>query len=73
MKGYPEPVVSSGGATVGDTIISIDDIRLDRVLRSGANGFVFDGEDLLLKRRVDAKMAATSRSPWERPCNAGSC
>jgi serine/threonine protein kinase len=56
MRGYPEPVVSGGDATVRDTIISIDDIRLDRVLGSGANGFVFDGEDLLLKRRVAVKI-----------------
>jgi serine/threonine protein kinase len=56
MKGYPEPDVSGGDATVGDTIISIDDIRLNRVLGSGANGFVFNGEDLLLKRRVAVKI-----------------
>jgi serine/threonine protein kinase len=56
MREYPEPVVSGGDATVRDTIISIDDIRLDRVLGSGANGFVFDGEDLLLKRRVAVKI-----------------
>lgn len=56
MKGYPEPVVSGGGATVRDAIISIDDIRLDRVLGSGANGFVFDGEDMMLKRRVAVKI-----------------
>ena len=56
MRGYPPPVVSGGAATVGDTIISIDDIRLDRVLGEGANGFVFDGEDLVLKRRVAVKI-----------------
>jgi len=56
MKGYPEPVVSGGVAKVRDTIISFDDIRLDRVLGSGANGFVFGGEDLLLKRRVAVKI-----------------
>jgi hypothetical protein len=36
---------SGGNATVGDTIISINDIRLDRVLGSGQNGFVFAGEE----------------------------
>lgn len=56
MEGYPTPVVSGGRAAVGGTIISIDDIRLDKVLGKGANGFVFDGEDLLLKRRVAVKI-----------------
>lgn len=56
MRGYPEPIVSGGNTTVGDTIISINDIRLDRVLGSGQNGFVFAGEEPLLKRRVAVKV-----------------
>jgi serine/threonine protein kinase len=56
MRGYASPVVSEGRATVGGTTVSIENIRLDRVLGSGANGFVFAGEDLLLKRRVAVKV-----------------
>lgn len=48
--------MSGGAATVGGSIIAIDDIRLDKVLGEGANGFVFDGKDLILKRRVAVKI-----------------
>ena len=54
MRGYPPPVVSA--RTVGGSIISIDDIRLDKVLGEGANAFVFDGKDLVLKRRIAVKI-----------------
>jgi eukaryotic-like serine/threonine-protein kinase len=56
VKGYPAPVMNGGSATVGGEDISIENIRLDKVLGDGANGFVFDGEDLLLKRRVAVKV-----------------
>jgi serine/threonine protein kinase len=56
MKGYPRPVVSGGAATLGGAIVSIDNIRLDDVLGEGANAFVFDGQDLVLERRVAVKV-----------------
>lgn len=56
MRGYEFPVVSDGRATVDGVAIAVDNIRLDEVLGSGKNGFVFAGEDLLLKRRVAVKV-----------------
>lgn len=48
--------MSGGDATVGGEIISVDGIRLDKLLGDGKNGFVFDGRDLLLNRRVAVKI-----------------
>jgi serine/threonine protein kinase len=56
MEGYSTPVVSNGTATVDGTVVSIDNVRLDSFIGSGANGFVFAGEDELLKRRVAVKI-----------------
>ncbi len=56
MRGYPAPIVNNGSATVGETIVSINNIWLDGTLGSGANGIVFSGEDQLLKRRVAVKV-----------------
>lgn len=56
VKGYPDPVVRRGVARVGDIVIAIDGIRLEKVLGSGANGVVFAGEDKFLKRRVAVKV-----------------
>jgi serine/threonine protein kinase len=56
MKGYPPPVIQNGKSVIDGTIISIDNIRLDRVLGSGANGFVFSGTDLWLHRPVAIKV-----------------
>jgi serine/threonine protein kinase len=56
MQGYSIPVVSNGTATVNGTVVSIDNVRLDSFIGSGANGFVFAGEDELLKRRVAVKI-----------------
>lgn len=56
MRGYESPVVSDGRAMVGGVTVSIENIRLDRLLGSGANAFVFQGEDLLLKRQVAVKV-----------------
>jgi serine/threonine protein kinase len=56
MKGYPPPVIQNGKSVIDGTIISIDNIRLDGVLGSGANGFVFSGTDLWLDRPVAVKV-----------------
>jgi serine/threonine protein kinase len=45
-----------GQAAVGGEIISVDGIRLDKLSGDGKNGFVFDGRDLLLNRRVAVKI-----------------
>lgn len=56
MEGYPAPIMNNGSATVGGTSVSINKVRLDTVMGSGANGFVFSGEDLWLKRPVAVKV-----------------
>jgi serine/threonine protein kinase len=56
MKGYTPPVIRDGSAVLDGTDISIDGIRLDRVIGSGANGFVFSAEDLWLSRPVAVKV-----------------
>jgi serine/threonine protein kinase len=56
VDGYSTPIMGNGNATVDGTIVSIDNIRLDDVIGTGANGFVFSGEDLLLSRRVAVKI-----------------
>ena len=56
MKGYPPPVIQDGKAVIDGTVISVDKIRLKTVLGSGANGFVFSGDDLWLNRQVAVKV-----------------
>lgn len=56
MDGYPEPTVENGCATIGDTAVCIDNIRLDEYIGTGANAFVFAGQDLNLDRRVAVKV-----------------
>ncbi len=48
--------MSNGTTTIDGTVVSIDNVRLDSLIGSGANGFVFAGEDELLKRRVAVKI-----------------
>jgi serine/threonine protein kinase len=56
VKGYAPPALHNGSAIIDGTVVSIDKIRLDSVIGSGANGFVFSGEDLWLNRRVAVKV-----------------
>jgi serine/threonine protein kinase len=58
MDGYPEPTLRDGRATIGDTAVWIDNIRLDEYIGTGANAFVFAGQDLHLDRRVAVKIWA---------------
>ncbi|WP_344097634.1 protein kinase domain-containing protein [Microbacterium deminutum] len=56
MQGYDGAAVAGGRAQVDGVSIDIDGIVLERLVGTGANGFVFAGRDIRLDRPVAVKI-----------------
>jgi serine/threonine protein kinase len=56
VRGYSPPVLANGVAVIDGVTVSIPGIRLESLLGSGANGFVFAGFDEMLDRRIAVKV-----------------
>lgn len=56
MKGYADAVLVEGGVELDGIWFEIDGVSLERLLGTGANGFVFAGRDTRLDRSVAVKV-----------------